>query len=1423
MSIAISIQCPHCQVTLKLKNRKAIGKKLPCPKCKQPFVVKPLSEDEDDFVGNVDSFDEDYGEPEGNGGNSPSPVLGRRSTLKKSKTKSSVKRSKSPGWQKPALITGGSLLGIGVLVGLVWLAVGALSGPRIDDRLDLAYLPPNSEVIVSIRIADFLNAPILKSLVNKPEVQQNIDEMRKKIGLEPADVESVIFGVPGVSERQKQSARQKKELAGGPSIPLPDFDDLPGIIVIRTSKAINKQKLVDYAEKAEEIPIDKIETVSHAGETYYRIPNPGEGGPKSAGVFFPNDNTIVVGPEKDVKSAIERGSKGETRPDLDFINLDQDFLIAFVPKDRSAFAEQSPIPRDDASEAERNLEQALQEALKGFSFGLTLTDGIDFQLQFDCLDSDWSEQIKTHLDVVLNETLKEGRQKLAETKKELADSEKDTSPVWMELVELAETVIDNVNAEQSKSTVVVRAAVPGSAGSTLAKIPQAIADVWSQPPFGVPNAGAEITFTDQLPQSPDFSSVQPPGSGTPGRDFEVPVGEGGSDDSANTPTDVAEKSIEQPEEVDNTQPRPAAPNGKDDLQKDILLSYNAPFGLFVPDDIHPLFVTLELTGQAAEKATAYGFLRIKPLKDDQGKVLEPVKSKFSFGDPAREFVDLDPFSRDEGVLKITMMYAPPSETATQLASVEGSLQLKENERAQPVAVQFQFENVALSGGDGNVKLQSPSNHGGFFSFAFSPDGKTVAGGTGVIRDGDTGKLHGGGEVVLWNSGTGRLQKTLGSHKEGVDWIAYSSDGTTLSSASKKNGLIKFWNMPAGRPKKSWKAPVADGEWQKLILAPDGNSIVAVVKHPTKDGKSLRYQTALWNAATGKETWKLPVSNSAAVAISPDGSRIAAHVVKSANRKTTSNELLLCNSQTGDVVKTIDLGKDSPRDGLAFLADGKQIAGLTYRGLQLWDIESDELVKTVSLTPDADYKSINLSRDGQSAVLPQFMGKAVEVWNLRTGEPKGKLSFEFPNNIHNPFFSGDLTRMAGDQGQQGPVVIAITDLEPLSVPKPKTRTVRNKPTTGKRNADRPQGQRPSRNTTRPNRGKPVPLVDLVKSAKYSASSHRRGEEFATAKAFDGNPATHWSSHDGAARGAWLAARWERPVTIHKLIIRQSHDRITDFVVQRFDTIENDWVDLMYVFGNRHSSSYSRKGEKMGWGYRPNAVWVDGKRLGDSKERVFGSHPLGSVHPVFTINLPDPLTANGIRVFVRNTKGKSVGVYEMEIAGTKNASPNRPPQHASGNRPPLEKIHRKPEFAKTVSRNSIPVSRQLFHAISEGDVSSVKALLKRSPGLINRKSSDKQKNSFLHFAAGRGHKEIVQLILSKGVDVNIANKNGGTPLHRAAYMGHKDVVAVLLENGADVKFENKRGKTAEGLAAQKGHAKVVDLLKTHQSKTGNSSAR
>jgi hypothetical protein len=523
MADLISIRCPKCKAKLKLKNRSAIGKKVPCPKCKQPFVVKPLPkpEDEPDFLSELDSFDEDYGLPdEDYGGPALPPIPGRRTSSRQG----SRKRSQSTNWQKPALIAGGSLLGVVVLVGLIWVSVSALSGSGNNERLNklnLAYLPPDSELVVSVRIAEAWKSPILRSLVNKPGVLKSIDEIREKIGLEPTDIESVIVGASGLSERERKLRAQQKNRVGGQqprglmSVLRPDLEGLTMIAVVRTSKAFDKQKFLDYAEKEKKIPIEKIETATHRGETYYRIPSPGKSGAGFGGAFFPNDKTIVLGSEKDLKSAIERGSTVKVRPELDFIDLDQHVLFAFVPKDRSAFAKRDPMPLHNASEAQQKLQEAMNKSLHGFSFGLTLTDGIDFQLQMDCTDSDRAGQINTHLKEVLDESLAEGRRKIAETKKQFAGRKQATPPVWLELLEVAEAVIDSVRSEQSSTMVVVKAAVPASAGSTLAKIPQAITNALPRGLFGAPAAGSKFTTTrNQRPYSPGTGATPPDAGAT---------------------------------------------------------------------------------------------------------------------------------------------------------------------------------------------------------------------------------------------------------------------------------------------------------------------------------------------------------------------------------------------------------------------------------------------------------------------------------------------------------------------------------------------------------------------------------------------------------------------------------------------------------------------------------------------------------------------------------------------------------------------------------------------------------------------------------------------------------------------------------------------------------------------------------------------
>ena len=60
--------------------------------------------------------------------------------------------------------------------------------------------------------------------------------------------------------------------------------------------------------------------------------------------------------------------------------------------------------------------------------------------------------------------------------------------------------------------------------------------------------------------------------------------------------------------------------------------------------------------------------------------------------------------------------------------------------------------------------------------------------------------------------------------------------------------------------------------------------------------------------------------------------------------------------------------------------------------------------------------------------------------------------------------------------------------------------------------------------------------------------------------------------------------------------------------------------------------------------------------------------------------------------------------------------------------------------------------------------------------------------IHDAAEAGDLAGVQAELDKGVDVNVKDMLGFTPLHLAAWHGHKEIVDLLITNGADVNAKN-----------------------------------
>jgi cytohesin len=84
--------------------------------------------------------------------------------------------------------------------------------------------------------------------------------------------------------------------------------------------------------------------------------------------------------------------------------------------------------------------------------------------------------------------------------------------------------------------------------------------------------------------------------------------------------------------------------------------------------------------------------------------------------------------------------------------------------------------------------------------------------------------------------------------------------------------------------------------------------------------------------------------------------------------------------------------------------------------------------------------------------------------------------------------------------------------------------------------------------------------------------------------------------------------------------------------------------------------------------------------------------------------------------------------------------------------------------------------------------------------------------LHKVALFGEKEIIELLIAAGADVNAKGSWGGTPLNSAAYWGHKEVAELLIAGGAEVNAKDNWGYTPLHQASFKvgGHKEVAELL-------------
>jgi len=115
-----------------------------------------------------------------------------------------------------------------------------------------------------------------------------------------------------------------------------------------------------------------------------------------------------------------------------------------------------------------------------------------------------------------------------------------------------------------------------------------------------------------------------------------------------------------------------------------------------------------------------------------------------------------------------------------------------------------------------------------------------------------------------------------------------------------------------------------------------------------------------------------------------------------------------------------------------------------------------------------------------------------------------------------------------------------------------------------------------------------------------------------------------------------------------------------------------------------------------------------------------------------------------------------------------------------------------------------------AIDRGNILAVKALVEDGADPDTSIAYGDNQVTPLMRASGRGRRDIVRYLLSKGAKVNARNADGDTALMEAVKRGFDDIVTLLIAAGADVKARDGRGNTAFSLAAFGAHLEIADVL-------------